>query len=240
MEFLGPMGNVKWPLRSKVWKYMNIAKFLYLLKSHKLYFSKVTKFDDPFEGVVGEATRRYRKSGQTEEMQNSIKYLFDKYEKEAKNSFVNCWHVNDYENLAMWQIYADLESGIAIQSDFRSLIKAIKEKNIEYKETLYRDKVQYVDFEKEKTVIFKPVMPLFYKRKSFEHEKELRIVRLNTLPADNGWCIDVNLISLIKKVYVAPKAPDYYKEAVEELINKYDLGNIQVIRSDNLVKRPEN
>ena len=61
MEFLGPMGNVKWPSKSKVWKYMDMAKFLYLLENRKIYFSKVSKFDDPFEGVVGQETRRNAK-----------------------------------------------------------------------------------------------------------------------------------------------------------------------------------
>ena len=37
---------------SKIWKYMDLAKFVSLLTTKSLYFSCPSQFDDPFEGSV--------------------------------------------------------------------------------------------------------------------------------------------------------------------------------------------
>ena len=34
----------------KVWRYMDFTKFVLLIDSRRLYFTRADKFDDPFEG----------------------------------------------------------------------------------------------------------------------------------------------------------------------------------------------
>lgn len=127
MEFAGNIPNISWP-NEMLWRYMNIEKFLHLLQTESIYFSKVSNFNDPFEGVVGKATRQLSKKNMSPKIQESIKDLYNKYEEIAKNSYVSCWHVNNFENLAMWNIYSDLKSGIAIQTNLQKIFDAFKEK----------------------------------------------------------------------------------------------------------------
>ena len=234
MEFVGNIPNISWP-NEMLWRYMNIEKFLHLLQTESIYFSKVSNFNDPFEGVVGEATRQLSKQNMSPKVQESIKNLYNEYEKTAKNSYVSCWHVNNFENLAMWNIYSDLKSGIAIQTNLQKIFDAFKEKN-KSKEILYVDKVTYLDFEHDNSIIFKPEMTLFYKRKYFEHEKELRIVKLNKGNNKNGIYYNVVLKILIENVYIAPLAPEYYKSVVQNLLKVYDLNHIEVKQTTDVIK----
>lgn len=40
--------------KDKLWRYMDLAKFIYMLKNSALYFSSPNKFDDIYEGAYGE------------------------------------------------------------------------------------------------------------------------------------------------------------------------------------------
>lgn len=46
-----------------------------------------------------------------------------------------------------------------------------------------------------------------------------------------GKYIDVDLDILIQKVYVEPTTPEWFKELVEQIMKKYDLGHKKVIKS---------
>lgn len=84
---------------------------------------------------------------------------------------VNCWHANEHESAAMWKLYLKSDEGIAIQSTY----KRLKESIIDDEDVLI-GKVNYIDYE---TDIIDPnnqYGSLIHKRKSFEHEKEIRAV----------------------------------------------------------------
>ena len=42
----------------KLWRYMDLAKFLHLVLSGKLYFASADSFEDPFEGAKGIVERK--------------------------------------------------------------------------------------------------------------------------------------------------------------------------------------
>ena len=102
-----------------------------------------------------------------------------------------------------------------------------------------------------------PLLAFYYKRKSFEHEHELRAA-FTRIPCENGDFINfanfkdkdndvniessldldetivevpANLKTLIEKVYVHPKASDWFKDAIESLVERFGL-NKKVERSD--------
>lgn len=68
-----------------------------------------------------------------------------------------------------------------------------------------------------------------YKRKSFEHEREIRALVLkgpqnldfSQEPIGHGLKIKVDLKRLIEKIYVAPSAPEWFAELVRALIHRY-------------------
>jgi hypothetical protein len=170
---------------------------------------------------------------------------------------INPWHYNEYESAAMWNLYSHENAGIAIQSTTRKLSKCFKNNN---EDTIWIGKVQYLDFSKdfwmnESNNLFHAFVT---KRKSFEYENEIRAI---TCLADNhlsgewivktaneassfkprivnpkeltdkGKYVNADLQILIEKVYIAPYAESWFKEAVESLLSKYEL-NATVIKSD--------
>lgn len=92
---------------------------------------------------------------------------------------------------------------------------------------------------------FEPTMaefllwPLLRKRKPFEHEREIRALTIPieqlevgqedmmpSLPTVGIWQ-ELDLTKLIEHVYVAPNAPDWFRELVKNVSNRYSL-NVQV------------
>ncbi len=98
--------------------------------------------------------------------------------------------------------------------------------------------VQYIDFEKDQLRGRGTANSTFiHKRKSFEHEKEIRalIIRspqnvFNSL-AENGLSIYADLKILIEKIYVAPNSPIWFHELVRTIVGKYNF-EVEIIRSD--------
>lgn len=233
----------------KIWRYMSIEKFLYLIMNRKLYMSQAAAFNDPYEGVVSDSIRYSEKSGKSEQEQEAIRDKYNKWQKKAKKCYVSCWHINKNENVAMWKLYADEKSGVAIQSKIGNLIKSMscndEKKSKSSKSSMYLGKVKYMNFNYEQDhdyngdgfEISKIVDVLFYKRFEFGCENELRLVKeYDSEIGNNGYEVDVNLEALIEKIYVSPTAPEYYKDIVEGILKKYKY-EFEVVQSINLLKR---
>ena len=62
-----------------------------------------------------------------------------------------------------------------------------------------------------------------FKRKSFQYEREIRIISDVTefqLKIDNGLKIDIDINQLIEKIYIHPKSENWYKNLVIELVQR--------------------
>jgi hypothetical protein len=139
--------------------------------------------------------------------------------------FINCWHANEHESAAMWKLYLKSDEGIAIQSTYRKLKKSIIDD-----EKVFIGKVIYIDYEKEGINISSFLSAFVHKRKSFEHENEIRglVSRTRDLKTDfsteeseNGVLIKVDVETLIEKIHVAPNAPKWFAELVNNVVNSY-------------------
>ena len=114
---------------AKLWRYMDLSKFISLIGKKKLYFASLESFEDIFEGAKGIAERKekwddfyldfFKQAIQTAPGMNP-KDLTDQYIEEnavrllsemetggkfeRKNTFVSCWHCDQYESEAMWKL----------------------------------------------------------------------------------------------------------------------------------------
>jgi hypothetical protein len=76
--------------------------------------------------------------------------------------------------------------------------------------------------------------PLVYKRRSFEHEKELRAIACRAFTADSpefGIKINIDLTTLIEAVFASPGAPPYFKLIIEDIRTRFGC-NFEVHQSD--------
>ncbi|MBE6276558.1 MAG: DUF2971 domain-containing protein [Bacteroides sp.] len=246
---------------AKLWRYMDLAKFLSLLESSSLFFTRLDHFEDPFEGSLGiqenegiwvKKEKEWRKQWLGIEYKSKHENLNDheletiserkikEYRENIKNfrssNYVSCWHQSDFESEAMWKLYTrDNKQGIAIQTTFESLYKSLLDSS------LYSDfgMVNYVDYNEYNNVDSSKMFHFFeapwYKRKSFEYEKEFRvIIEDNRKVPFRDWdkTIKVDLELLIENVYISPQADKWFADLVCDIIrNRYKLC-LKVSQSD--------
>src|SRR6266581_7483717 len=110
---------------AKIWRYMDFTKFVSLLDKRALYFTRSDRFSDKFEGAVPKPTIKAREVEvlglETHLAEEALRVMSQGSRKVREWIFVNCWHMNNYESAAMWQLYAQKNEGIAIQSTFARL-----------------------------------------------------------------------------------------------------------------------
>jgi hypothetical protein len=198
-----------------VWKYLDLSKFLDLLMSEKLFMSRSDKFEDQYEGTFSEPTfEEIRKLS----IDNPDFLKFYKIHREKVA--ISSWHINEYESFAMWQIFTQNTEGLAIQSTIGRLQNALNPENI-YKQ--YIGEVNYIDYKKEYIPFDDMFFPFLFKRKSFQYEREVRIlsdVSDNNISLNDGLKINVNINQLIEKIYIHPKSENWYKDLVINLVKQ--------------------
>ena len=209
-----------------VWKYLDLSKFLDLLMSRKLFMSRSDKFEDQYEGTFSEPT--YEEIKKLSE--NNPEFL-DYYKSHREKVVVSSWHINEYESFAMWQIFTQNNEGLAIQSTIGRLQKALKPE-INYSQFI--GEVNYIDYKKEYIPFDNLFFPFMFKRKSFQYEREVRIISdlaESNIKINDGIKIDVDVNQLIEKIYIHPKSENWYKKLVIELVSKLDY-TIEIEKSD--------
>ena len=94
--------------------------------------------------------------------------------------------------------------------------------------------VRYIDYKQIQIPFGNAFNNFFCKRPSFEHEHELRAIVFkpsvrNDIPM--GINIPCDLNTLIDEIFVSPDSPDWFKELVGSILEKYSL-DLEVKRSN--------
>ncbi len=209
--------NIKLPEdpNTIVWKYLDLSKFLDLLLSQKLFMSRSDKFEDQYEGTFSEPTYE-----EIKRISESNPEFLQYYKSHREKVAISSWHINEYESFAMWQIFTQNSEGLAIQSTVERLKNALdSEKNHEQ----FIGEVNYIDYKKEYIPFDDMFFPFLFKRKSFQYEREVRIisdVTQSNIKLNDGLKINVDINQLIEKIYIHPKSENWYKNLVIELVSK--------------------
>jgi hypothetical protein len=233
-----------------IWRYVSLAQFLDMLERDALWFSQLLCLADPFEGVPAEPNLE-QWTRQLEELRADL--VADGMDPEAAQRWsmppsyettrlltcVNCWHMNEFESLAMWRIYS--KDGIAIRSTFQHLVDSVHDakEDILIGKVLYRDRRDPASVEP-LTYIFEPALR---KGMSYAYEQELRAFVLQTPRHDDPTTfppglniVPMHLDVLIDGVYVAPGSAGWIKELVGRIMDQYGLR--KPLESADLDARP--
>jgi hypothetical protein len=209
-----------------VWKYLDLSKFLDLLLSKKLFMSRSDKFEDQYEGTFSEPTYEEIKKLAADNPE-----FLNYYKTHREKVAISSWHINEYESFAMWQIFTKNNEGLAIQSTIGRLQKAVKPEN-NYDQ--YIGEVNYIDYKKEYIPFDDLFFPFLFKRKSFQYEREVRILSdtsKSDIKLNDGLKINVDINQLIEKIYIHPKSENWYKKLVIELVERLGFG-FEIEKSD--------
>lgn len=102
---------------SVIWRFLDLAKFISLLKENALYMTRTDKFEDQFEGAVCALEDSDRYDDALAEYYSDLlegktvpEQLIENEHKANQllrmNSYINCWYEGKHESMAMWRLYA--------------------------------------------------------------------------------------------------------------------------------------
>ena len=237
-----------------LWRYMDFTKLVSLLDARKLFFCRTDLLGDPWEGSLtrAEADERRKLDG---DGPRRLHYLtHEKIRSEVTNSIASCWHMNEYESMAMWRLYLASSEGVAVRSTYRRLVdsfarfdgvdKGRNADNTEKELLIHVGVMHYVDYDSADPL---PIRPFLRKRRSFEHERELRAVAMDTTWGNSptfdaegrpmtrfergGEYVPSELETLIEAVYVSPEAQGWFVDLVGSTVQRFGL-SCPVRRSD--------
>ena len=221
------------PTEATLWRYMDFTKLISLLEKESLFFSKATFLNDPFEGSVPipTATKRLPSLLQDGVPRNRAMELLEGMT-EGRQSIrniilLNCWHESDYESEAMWKLYGN-DAGVAVKTTFERLSNSFLDER-----AIYIGRVRYIDYSTDYVSDRSIFLPYLHKRKSFQHEREVRAVLQvsSTRLSSPGNYVRINTANLIQEIVIYPYSPDWFRDLVESVVQRYELA-VPVRRSE--------
>jgi hypothetical protein len=253
---------------TQLWRYMDLSKLISILMRRALFFpslGQLTLSSDPFEGAYSPATyapenlQAVRQSvfeqisgtfevpSEMPELGNALRdvaqqaipELFSSprfYDEGAESArrvyFVNCWNESSYESAALWNVYVRAGEGIAITTTARRLRESLARAPGEQ----YISRVDYRDYRKDVAPI--DIRRMFWKRQSFEYEREVRVCILDHQPTnryevvtDAGLYVPCDIDVLVKDIYVSPVSAGYVREVVGSVVARYGLDRQPIMSS---------
>jgi hypothetical protein len=231
----------------QVVKYMDLTKFVSLLQRKSLFFCRLDKLEDHFEGTTAKSNWQHRydlyatqylgspkiKKLTKEEILKNIEEDFEAESKMKALKTICCWNISDSESAALWKIYSDFNQGIMITSKVTSIIEAFKGT----KEDIDLSEVKYINHSSDKMPDGNMMYPVIHKHKAYSYEKELRLI--HTVDFGNGLLYDwkkeeieqgkylnVDLDKLIDEIILSPYSPNWYVDLIENLCETYGLKTI--------------
>jgi hypothetical protein len=226
-----------------IWRYMDMERFVIMLVSGALRFTKAAQFkDDPWEGFCkvipppniplpepnDDGTFTVRPEHLMAALANeSRKYV----ERAREHLFVSSWSLS-VDSMAMWQIYGSSGRGIAIKSSNRRLETALDRTlpeshyrfgKIDYGSQIENSLALREDFSNLRSVVLPgdKLWPMvlakgFVKRSAYDHEKEWRAaIYQDVREDDTGIGIGCSLDVLIDRVLLGPCAADFIVNVVQ-------------------------
>lgn len=219
-----------------VWRFMGLDKYLSLLSGRALYLARADQMVDPWEGVWPEP--RSEDAPQQASLPKIITTLFGNF---RQSTYLSCWFASEQESAAMWTLYASENNGVALRTTWGALTRALRGNDHD----VVGGRVKYVTYQESPPDRASPYDLFFFKRLSFKHEEEVRLMVMKNIssrpdgtivirPAGReilGLPVEMDLEGLNATVYVSPKAAGWFLAAVRSVTNQYGLSNWHVQQS---------
>jgi tmRNA-binding protein len=227
-----------------IWRYVDFTKFISYLEKNALFFVRSDQLSDKYEGKFTEADiKLWEDALKTKTKLNHMEI----YERFRKNINISSWHINAIESVAMWEICLQSNEGVAIKSTFKRLKDSF---SLHKEDEIFIGKVKYIDYTRDITTKGNIFNPFLYKRKAFEHERELRAIIMKSSPQEErigkhisyvdpkwfGIHVKTDLNILIDKIVVSPSVPDWFIDLVRSIVKKYQLN--KKVEQSELSKEP--
>lgn len=223
------------PDETVVWRYVDLNTMLAMLSSGTIHFTRLDKFKDTWEGIWPDANCEQIKKDNPADL---AEWILDNARLIPTHAHVNCWHKSPYESAALWDQYGQ-STGLAI----RTTILALRE-SIAPQDGIIIGAVEYVHYDAitQAFGVHNSLRPVFLKRMSFEHEREVRLLKWVSPKADakgkvaepdtkGGFDVHVDLAHIFGEVYLSPTAPQWLLPHIKKLFAAFNLPEVAIQRS---------
>ena len=250
----------------QVWRYLPLTRLLTAIETRRLSLTRLSQYlkDDPYETSVVKAVddADVRITDTTSEMQSlgseptstsdggvgpsdqeRQRRLQARRRAILRSAHASCWRSGD-ESEAMWRLYCSDGYGVAIRSTFQKLKDFINDP------LTVVSSVAYIDYRTEAFVRYQfDYDPALHKRKAFEHEQEVRVLRFSKDDFDIAAVdplhaspehVDVewNPEAVVDRVVLSPRCPDWFLDAVTREIQKWSMTIGEKVQPSDLAAIP--
>jgi len=210
----------------RIWRYVKLSWFLYLLMEKKLYFSRLWELEDSWEGRVSYAqVNDLCVDMDDTQHREFLPTLLQIYTNFAAGCAISCWHASETESVAMWQLYATGTDGIAISTTVEKL-EASLEIDGRRDSNFHIGTVQYIDHEANVVTERPPervtaLQSLFQKSREYAHEREVRFVSIlpqgeSSTPINS--VIPLRNLDFIDEIIVSPTFPSWALASIQSIL----------------------
>jgi hypothetical protein len=209
----------------KVWRYMSLARFVWLLQKRQLWLSRADLLGDPWEIALDGDQLEFVIS------RHPPTDIFSKQPRESaeersariiklwrRKTFINCWSTSEHESHALWRIYCRSVEGVALQTTLAKLsdsVAGLSVLRVTYEGPGRTRRTPTID-----DLVTK-------KRPMFAYEREVRIVRSEigdeVMPDEKilGLPLAWEAERHLKSIRVHPEADFSFFETVAAVIEQY-------------------
>jgi hypothetical protein len=232
-----------------LWRYMDFVKFIALLDSNELGFTRLDHLDDPREGMLT-SMELGEHSSRTDGLVRSIESC-------RTFGFFNGWHEANHESMAMWDLYNPRLGSVAIRTSVGCIKKAIEADA----STLMTGRIQYLNWATDVmeetakgesqainlaqlTKDFARTLGEVYLLWKYE-DADLPMIMLRAKRGHaeeyvkntpSGFGVQTSIPDLIQEVVVGPREPQWVADLVKNAMARYDVA--VPVRRSALTPRP--
>ena len=204
----------------RVWRYMGLARYLWLLQFKRLWLSRADLLGDPWEIPLTDEHVAFLRARNPIGGRVGINQPREPFEERTsrvvtnwrQTTYVNCWCRLRHESHALWRVYCGANEGVAIQTSFDKLRISTPDFD-----------VFPVRYGLPEVVTITPIWQelVATKRPMFEYESEVRIVArkdnptlANLVEGSPGYGFDWDPEKYLDAVCVHPEADSAFMDIV--------------------------
>jgi streptogramin lyase len=240
----------------ELWRYIDLPKLISMLHERALFFARLDSQSDRFEGSLPSRTLDDEVASllpismrDRPELRQHFDTMRSSVSLFRSRALLSCWHANDHESTAMWDLYSQTNHGIAIRTTVERVRRSLDSAALpaarprgelsgpgEDRMAYFIGAVRYLDYERD---LFLPSTGLDYltcKRKSYDYEREVRLVMLSDTPLVGGQQVACSVDELVEAVYISPTAPKWFYAVVRAVLERFQTG--WDLRQSDLARDP--
>jgi hypothetical protein len=197
---------------TKLYRYMCLSQFISFIENKKTYLTKLLFWEDTWEVPTRKFLSEY-----------DLTLCDNINPAQSSDLYGQCWSLEGVSD-ALWRIYSRENEGILIQTSVEKfqLIKQVKF-GILSPVIYYESLKEVLEGLSNNKISNNEITQGLFKRKAFEHEKEVRLITLKkdiNFTDKDSMCshIEINLdpIEFIEEIIIDPRASSWYVNTIKE------------------------